>query len=89
MEERGVEEIAGWYEGVASSRHVITDVRAQKAYVAQYVAERQSEYGAAPARQQKEEWKSRARAKWVKLEREGQRREDREARQERVAVAAD
>jgi hypothetical protein len=86
-----VEEIAGWYEGVGRSQGVVTDVRAQQAYVAQYVAERQAGYGAEPARRQKEEWKSRAREKWVKLEREGQVQEpeDGEARRERVAVAAD
>jgi hypothetical protein len=99
VEERGVEEIAGWYEGVGNpenERHVVTDVRAQQAYVAQYVAERQAAYGAEPARRQKEEWKSRAREKWVKLEREGVMREEQvqevgegEARRERVAVAAD
>jgi hypothetical protein len=97
VEERGVEEIAGGYEGVASSRHVVTDVRAQKAYVAQYVAERQSEYGVEPARRQREEWKSRAQARWVKLAREGVTREGQEmgetgegeARRGRVAVAAD
>jgi phage terminase Nu1 subunit (DNA packaging protein) len=43
-------------------RNAITDVRAQQAYVAQYVAERQAAYQAEPARRQKEEWKSRARA---------------------------
>jgi hypothetical protein len=52
-------------------RHHIPQVRAQQAYVAQYVAERQAAYGAEPARRQKEEWKSRARATWVRLEREG------------------
>jgi hypothetical protein len=43
--ERGVGECA-WYEGVGSSQGVVTDVRAQQAYVAQYVAERQAAYGA-------------------------------------------
>lgn len=84
VEARGVEAIAGWYEGVAGSGHerpVVTDVRAQQAFVAEYVAEREVRLGAEPARRQREEWKSRARAKWVKLEREAQR--------ERMAVAAD
>lgn len=79
-------EIAGWYEGVAGlghERNALTDVRAQQAYVAQYVAEREARLGAELARRQKEEWKSRARATWVRLEREG------EGRRERVAVAAD
>lgn len=70
VEARGVEEIAGWYEGEGSSQGVVTDVRAQQAYVAQYVAARQAAYGAEPARRQREEWKSRARAKWVRLERD-------------------
>jgi hypothetical protein len=96
VEEPGVHEIARWYEGVESSRHVVTDVRAQQAYVAQYVAERQATYGAELARRQKEEWKSRSRAQWVRLEREGvtaekqgQGSEEGKARRERVAAAAD
>lgn len=91
VEERGVEEIAGWYEGVESSQGVVTNVRAQQAYVAKYVAERQAAYGAEPARRQKEEWKSRARAKWMRLEREGVAREVEagEVQQECVAVPAD
>jgi hypothetical protein len=96
VEERGVEEIAGWYAGMGRSQGGVTDVRAQQAYVAQYVAERQAAYGAEPARRQKEEWKSRARAKWVRLEREGVTTgqemgevEEGEARRGRVAVAAD
>jgi hypothetical protein len=59
----GVEEIAGWYEGVGSSGGVFTDGHAQKAYIAQYVAERQAAYGAESARRQREEWESRAREK--------------------------
>ena len=97
VEARGVEEIGGWYAGVGRSGNELTDVRAQQAYVAQYVAERQAAYGAEPARRQKEEWKSRARATWVKLAGEGVTREEQEvgevgkgeARRERVAVAAD
>jgi hypothetical protein len=96
---RSVEEIAGWYEGIGSAPGVVTDARAQQAYVAQDVAEWQAAYEAEPARTQ-----------WVKLEREGAgemgevgaggvTREEQvqeagevgetEAQRERVAVAAD
>jgi hypothetical protein len=88
VEARGVQEIAAWYRDVA-----LTDVRAQQVFVADYVTQQQARLGTTPVRRQKEEWKSRARTKWLKMEQErvvtGQEGEKREASQARMAIAAD
>lgn len=85
--EHGVEVIAGWYaEALEQSK--LVDVRAQHAYVGEYVARQEAryleQYGSEPKRRLREDWRSAARVLWAQKTRGGEAE-----RRECVAVAAD
>lgn len=87
--EHGVEVIAAWYkvaEGGVGRR--VPDVRAGQAFVAEYVAAQENryreQYGSAPKRRLRDDWRSAARVLWAQKTRGGEAE-----RRERVAVAAD
>ena len=68
IEEHGVDVVAAWYTG-GGGQAGLTDVRAQRAFVAEYVVAQEVRYRqlhhAAPKRRLREDWKTAARAQWV------------------------
>ena len=67
IEQHGVDVVAAWYADGGQAG--LTDVRAQRAFVAEYVAAQEVRYEqlyhASPKRRLREDWKTHARAQWV------------------------